>query len=362
MTGNIRRAVGLMSGTSLDGIDAAVIETDGERIAGFGPFLSTPYDEATRERLRAVLGATGPVTDIEREITDAHATAVARLMADNGLSAADIDVIGFHGHTIDHRPGDGVTRQIGDGARLAAATGIGVVCDFRSADVAAGGEGAPFASLFHEALCRDLEKPVCVLNVGGMANITWIGEGASPVAFDTGPGNGLIDQWVGRHTGALFDSGGALAATGAVDEAALARYLADPYFAASPPKSVDRLDFDLAPVDGLSLADGATTLTALTCRTVALALPLLPAPPTRWLVTGGGRHNPVLMAGLATALGAPVLPVEAEGWNGDAIEAQAFGFLAVRALDGLPLSVPTTTGVPRPTAGGVLYGTYTSGH
>ncbi len=356
MTGKTRRALGLMSGTSLDGIDAAVIDTDGEGIKGFGPFVSIPYDDGTRERLRAVLGATGPVTEIEREITDAHAAAVALLLADNGISAGDIDVIGFHGHTIDHRPGDGVTRQIGDGARLAAATGIDVVCDFRAADVAAGGEGAPFAPLFHRALCRDLEKPVCVLNVGGMANLTWIGADAAPVAFDTGPGNGLIDQWVGRHTGALFDAGGALAASGRVDEAAIARYLANPYFTAPAPKSVDRLDFDLAPVDGLSAEDGAATLTALTCRTIALAVALLPAPPPRWLVTGGGRHNPVLMAGLAAALGARVDPVEAEGWNGDAIEAQAFGFLAVRSLDGLPLSVPTTTGVKRPTTGGILFG------
>jgi anhydro-N-acetylmuramic acid kinase len=272
-----------------------------------------------------------------------------------GHAAGDIRVLGFHGHTIDHRPADGVTRQIGDGALLAAETGIDVVADFRAADVAAGGEGAPFAPLYHAALCRDLAKPVCVLNVGGVANLTWIGADGVPLAFDTGPGNALLDDWVRRHTGAAMDTDGALAASGTAVPAAVAAYLDDPYFARTPPKSLDRLDFDLDPVAALSPADGAATLVAVTCAAVARAIDHLPAPPERWLVTGGGRHNPVIMAILAAMMAAPVEPVERVGWNGDALEAQAFAFLATRSLAGLPLSLPTTTGVAAPITGGRLF-------
>jgi anhydro-N-acetylmuramic acid kinase len=344
-----------MSGTSLDGIDAAIVETDGRTITRLGAWLTTPYDKALRERLRGCLGATGPVDDVARDLTIAHAEAVRALLIGGGHAAGDIRVLGFHGHTIDHRPADGVTRQIGDGALLAAETGIDVVADFRAADVAAGGEGAPFAPLYHAALCRDLAKPVCVLNVGGVANLTWIGADGVPLAFDTGPGNALLDDWVRRHTGAAMDTDGALAASGTAVPAAVAAYLDDPYFARPAPKSLDRLDFDLAPVAGLSPADGAATLVAVTCAAVARAIDHLPAPPERWLVTGGGRHNPVIMAILAAMMAAPVEPVERVGWNGDALEAQAFAFLATRSLAGLPLSLPTTTGVAAPITGGRLF-------
>ena len=346
------RAIGLMSGTSLDGIDAALIETDGEAVFAAGPSLTIPYRAAFRAALRAILGSRDPVPDIERALTEQHADAVAALVRDAGLQPADIGVVGFHGHTVLHRPAERYTRQIGDGALLAQLTGIDVVNDFRSADVAAGGQGAPFVPAFHQALARDLEQPLAVLNLGGIANITYIGA-AELIAFDTGPGNALLDQWTERETGQPYDSGGALAAQGLASEAVLARLLAHPYFARKPPKSLDRLDFDLAPLAGLGAADGAATLAAFTCRSIAGCCAHLPAAPRRWLVAGGGRHNDALMQGLSAALGAPVAPVDAVGWDGDALEAQAFAFLAVRSLRGLPLSFPTTTGVARPVTGGV---------
>ena len=341
-------ALGLMSGTSLDGIDAALVRTDGERVYEFGPALTVPYAEEFRARLRAVLGSDGGFEAIERDLTLLHARAVREL-----LDGSDPpDVIGFHGHTVLHRPAEGLTRQIGDGALLAAETGVPVVNDFRSADVAAGGEGAPFAPLFHAALAGDLEKPLAVLNVGGVANVTWIGPDGAILAFDTGPGNALIDDWMLATTGRRFDEGGALAAAGTVDGAVLADLLDHPYFLKPPPKSLDRGDFTGDAVAGLSPADGAATLSAFTAA--AAATDFLPEKPGRWLVCGGGRHNRTLMAMLQDAVGAPVDAVEAVGWQGDSLEAQAFAFLAVRSLIGLPLSLPTTTGVREPMTGGVV--------
>ena len=353
--GRAVRAVGLMSGTSLDGIDAALVVTDGEGIVERGPFVTMPYADGLRARLRAALGHREPGGTVERDLTVAHADAVRALLARAKLAASDIRVAGFHGHTVLHRPREGFTRQIGDGALLARLTGIDVVDDFRSADVAAGGEGAPFAPLYHAALARGLEAPLAVLNLGGVANFTWIGGDGRLMAFDTGPGNALIDDWVARHTGARYDEDGRIAAQGRVSDAALARLLEHPYFDRSPPKSLDRLDFDLGPVETLATADGAATLAAFTAACVARGARLFPAPAKRVLVTGGGRHNPALMAALAAELKTPVAPVEAAGWDGDALEAQAFAYLAVRSLRGLPLSVPETTGVSAPTTGGTLH-------
>lgn len=355
MSANRRyRAIGLMSGTSLDGIDAAIITTDGHMVMETGPSLTVPYESAFRERLRAVLGGTGEVAAVERDLTLAHAEAVSSLLAQQAPGA--VDVIGFHGHTILHRPHEGRTWQIGDGAQLAALTGIDVVADFRSADVAAGGEGAPFAPLYHRARAASLACPLAVLNIGGVANVTWIGAGEDDIlAFDTGPGNALIDDWMRQHTGRPVDEDGALARSGCVDEGALARFLAHPYFRRKPPKSLDRDDFAGSSPAWLSPEDGAATLTAMTTAAVAAAVHHFPAPAQRWLVTGGGRHNATLMAMLAQRLGVSVEPVEAAGWDGDALEAQAFGYLAVRSLERLPLSLPTTTGTSAPTTGGILY-------
>src|SRR5690606_28398229 len=353
------RAIGLMSGTSMDGIDVAMLETDGERVTAFGPRITLPYASDLRSALAALVGDPqraehDPATALEAELTDAHADAVHALLAEAGIRAADIDLIGFHGHTVLHRPERRLTRQIGDGARLADATGIDVVADMRSADVAAGGQGAPLAPLFHRARAAELPQPLAVLNLGGVGNVTWL-DGERVIAFDTGPGNALIDDWVLRHTGEPCDRDGRLAAAGAVQPAVLSRLLENGYFDRAPPKSLDRNDFSAAPVEGLPPEAGAATLTAFTASSVARALPHLPAAPARWLVTGGGRHNPVLMRMLAAELAVPVEPVEAVGWDGDAMEAQAFAFLAVRSRRGLPLSLPSTTGVPVPTCGGVLH-------
>jgi anhydro-N-acetylmuramic acid kinase len=349
----MRRALGLMSGTSLDGIDVALIETDGRERVVTGPALTIPYPADFRERLRSVLGGIGAVGEVEAELTRLHGAAIAAFRARHpGLV---IDLVGFHGHTILHRPAERRTWQIGDGALLARLVGIDVVGDFRAADVAAGGEGAPLAPLYHAALAAPLDKPLAVLNIGGVANVTWIGEGGGIIAFDTGPGNALIDDWARRHLGRAADFDGALARAGRAAEAHVARFLDHPFFARLPPKSLDRDDFrDVVPA-ALSPADGAATLTEMTAAAVAAALRHLPAPPRRWLVCGGGRHNPALMEALARRLGVPVQPVEAAGWNGDALEAQAFAYLAVRSLLGLPLSAPATTGVPRPTRGGRLF-------
>jgi len=347
------RALGLMSGTSLDGIDVAVIETDGEDQVVPGPSLTIPYEEAFRESLRSVLGGIGPVEEVEAELTRLHAGAVDRFL---GLHpGTDVDIVGFHGHTILHSPAERRTWQLGNGALLARLLGLNVIADFRAADVAAGGEGAPLAPLFHAALARPLPKPIAVLNIGGVANVTWIGRAGEILAFDTGPGNALIDDWVRRRTGAAVDVDGALARAGHPSLDHVARFLASPFFERPPPKSLDRDDFQKILPEGLSLEDGAATLTEMTAASVAAAVRHFPAPAREWLVTGGGRHNPVLIEALRRRLGIAVRPVEAVGWEGDALEAQAFAYLAVRSMLGLPLSLSSTTGVPRPMPGGRLF-------
>ncbi len=352
------RAIGLMSGTSLDGVDAAWIETDGITVSRTGPAATLHYEEPLRADLRRLLdrapalreggGAADPgLRDIERRLTLDHVVAVGLL----GLSA---DVIGFHGQTILHQPEHGRTWQIGDAALLAAGCGLPVVHDFRSADVAAGGQGAPLAPLFHAALAHGLEKPLLVVNIGGVANITYLGADGAVLACDTGPGNGLLDDFIRQRTGRAFDQDGALAARGTARQDLLQRWLAQPFFDLPAPKSLDRLSFAALAeeVAGLGDADGAATLAAFTAMSIA-RVPL-PAPPLRVLVGGGGRHNAAIMHGLAAAFALPVKPVEAVGWDGDALEAQCFGFLAVRSRRGLPLSLPTTTGVPAPMPGGRL--------
>lgn len=349
--------IGLMSGTSLDGIDVALIETDGVAVGARGPRATYAYDPGLRDRLRACLGGQGPIAAVEAEVTDAHAAAVRDLMARHGITTDQIDMIGFHGHTILHRPEQRRTWQIGDGRRLAAALNRPVAWDFRSADVAAGGQGAPFVPLYHQALAAGLERPLAVVNIGGVANVTWIG-GDTPealAAFDTGPGNAPLDDWLRRHDAGSFDRDGAVSGTGRADRDLVARLLDNPFFGRRPPKSLDRDDFRFDAVAALGLADGAATLAAFTAASIARAAEHFPDPARRWLVTGGGRHNPSLMRELAACLGVEVAPVEAVGWDGDALEAEAFAFLAQRVRRGLPLSVPATTGVPAPMAGGRLH-------
>ena len=361
------KVIGLMSGTSLDGIDAAIVETDGVDVAVPGPALGLPYDIETRAMLRAALsdaqtvaaGAPVPyaIRDAERRLTEAHAEAVKALLNEAGLSARDIALIGFHGQTILHRPDQRWTWQIGDGALLARLTGIDVVSDFRSADVKAGGQGAPLVPLYHAALLRKAEgiaPPVVMVNIGGVANVTYV-SGDTVLAFDTGPGNAPIDDWTLRHTGKPIDEGGDLARSGRVDDVILAQMLAHDFFARTPPKSLDRMDFGTGAVAGLSAADGAATLTAFTAASIAKAREHFPEPATTWIVCGGGRHNRTLMDALRARVNAPVLTAEDARWNGDFIEAEAFAYLAARSVKGLPLSLPTTTGVAQPMTGGRLH-------
>jgi anhydro-N-acetylmuramic acid kinase len=355
-------ALGLMSGTSRDGIDAALITTDGERRLECGPALTRSFTPEFRQRLAGVMGGKGPraaVDEVERELTLLHAEAVEALLAASGTRREAVGLVGFHGQTILHAPERRQTWQIGDGALLAELTGIDVVNDFRSRDVAEGGQGAPLVPLYHAAMAGGLARPLAVLNIGGVANLTWIGGGPDGtdrlVAFDTGPGNALLDDWALRHTGLPMDRDGALARAGTVDETVLDVMLAHPYFAQPGPKSLDRDAFPPDVVDALAPADGAATLVAFTAAAVARSVALLPEPPGRWLVAGGGRRNPAIMAELDARLGVPVAAVEEIGWDGDAIEAQAFAYLAVRSFKGLPLTLPTTTGAPRPLGGGRLH-------
>jgi len=352
-------AIGLMSGTSMDGIDIAFIESDGVSVSKRGAFATYPYAADLRQRLLEIIGSRPDDGDgiaaITRDVTDAHAEAVDDFLGRAGIERAAVDLVGFHGQTVFHDPGNGITCQLGDGARLSHSLGINVVSDFRSADVAAGGQGAPLAPLYHAALAAPLEPPMGILNLGGVGNLTWISADGGIVAFDTGPANALVDDWMLRHTGAAMDEDGKAARRGTINEAALANMMDNPYFGAAYPKSLDRDHFDASPVDGLSLEDGAATLIAFSAEAVGLAQAMLPSPPSRWLVTGGGRHNPVMMSALRRVLDRPVEPVEAVGWSGDAMEAQAFAYLAVRSVYGLPLSLPSTTGVSAPMTGGIVH-------
>lgn len=357
-------AVGLMSGTSLDGIDAALIETDGEGHVRPIAFRGERYSDAARTTLKAAaelaLAFESPrqnpeILAAEDLVTRSHILAVRKLLMDANVSPADVAVIGFHGQTIAHRPDRGWTWQIGDGATMAKALGIPVINDLRRADVAAGGQGAPLLPVYHRALTANEARPIAILNLGGVGNLTWIGRDGELVAFDTGPANALIDDWMALSAGQPFDQGGALAATGRVDEAILTAMLANPWFNQPPPKSLDRSDFTMEPVRGLSAADGATTLTAFTAISVSYGLRLLPEVPKRLIVAGGGRHNATLMAMLGEACGVQPEPIEALGWNGDATEAEGFAYMAVRALDDRPISFPGTTGVAEPLTGGVLH-------
>jgi anhydro-N-acetylmuramic acid kinase len=350
-------AIGLMSGTSLDGIDAAMIESDGERIAAHLGGVTLPYDEAFRARLRACLGARKPsdeILSVESALTEHHGRAVSDLLAKFSIPAQAVELIGFHGHTLTHDPENRFTWQIGDGARLAAETGIKVVAGFRNADVAVGGEGAPLAPAYHRALAEGLETPLAILNLGGVANVTWIGSDGALLAFDTGPANALIDDWIAEKTGQKFDEKGAWAAAGTVNEAILEEFLKNKFFGRLPPKSLDRNNFGRDGVKHLSVEDGAATLSAFTVQSVVLAQHHFPAP-RRWCVTGGGRHNTHLMRLLEDAFKVPVVPVEDVGWDGDLLEAEAFAFLAIRSSLGLPLSWPSTTGVDAPISGGRLF-------
>lgn len=370
------RAIGLMSGTSLDGVDVALIETDGEAvrvIKGHNNFLEplgpTGYRGYSDEEKALLRSATkdaeailqpgdrpGRLPEAERFVTEAHAEAVERFLAENGLTASDIDVIGFHGQTVIHRPDHRISVQVGDGQALADRLGIPVVSDLRRADVEAGGQGAPLVPVFHKALAEasGFTGPVGILNIGGVANATLIDSKGGVIAFDTGPGNALIDEWMQEREGKNLDDGGRTAARGRPDEPLLAWLLTHPFFFRKPPKSLDRNWFSHKLAGQLSTEDGAATLTAFTARAVARALDHAPEIPTRWIVAGGGARNGELVRLLNYHLRAEITTADAIGWSSAYLEAQAFAFLAVRSLKQLPITFPATTGVREPITGGSL--------
>jgi len=368
------RAIGLMSGTSLDGVDAALLVTDGEGRVEAGQALHIPYNRDLkiwiRRAIKAALEGRDGAAEIGKaagEVTLAHVEAVEALLDKSGLKRKDVDVIGFHGQTILHRPMRdpsvaGRTWQIGDGQVLANETRIDVVDNFRGADVAAGGEGAPFAPIYHRALIAAMEdRPECavgVVNLGGVSNVTYVpvnAQGTDLIAFDCGPGNGLLDEWVELKTGEPMDADGAMARAGAVNDEALRMMLLAPYLRRTPPKSLDRYDFKLDHIMKLTPEDGAATLTAFTAACIAQSVGFLPEPPGGWIICGGGRRNPAMMDALRERLDAEVVTAEDAGWRGDDLEAECFAYLAVRSLKKLPLSYPQTTRVPHPMRGGVYH-------
>lgn len=356
------RALGLMSGTSMDGIDAAILESDGHTIQDLGPTEYVAYGDADRVLIRQAMDEAQGLTDRDARpgvlgaaedcITRRHSAVIAKLLARTG----PVDLIGFHGQTVFHAPDRGFTVQIGDAKALSRACGIPVVHDMRANDVALGGQGAPLAPVFHQAVAHylGLGLPAAIINIGGVANATWIGANGDLAACDTGPGNALMNDWVKHNTGADFDEGGALAAKGRVDEAALAALLDNPYFDLDWPKSLDRDAFSRAPVAGLGLADGVATLAAFTVKTLAAGLRRFDRLPATIVISGGGARNRVLMERLAAELGMPVMSMDQAGLSADFIEAQAFAYCAIRSKKGLALTFPGTTGIPAAASGGRL--------
>lgn len=362
-------AIGLMSGTSLDGVDCALIETDGYGYVKPIAFQTMPYHDKTRKEIRACFGIKNRRDPLllaaERQVTFKHVEAIQTMLHESGKHVRDIDVIGFHGQTVYHAPAEHITVQIGDGAQMAREVRIPVVDDFRSKDVKMGGEGAPLAPLYHAARLKsaNVELPAVILNIGGVANVTWIGEGENNLlAFDTGPGNALMDDWVQKHTGEKFDEDGRLAASGVPREEFLKLWFAHPYFSRRPPKSLDRDQWDISALGrvaegmgDIGTEDGAATLMRFSAEGIIRSVEHMKEPPKAWYACGGGRHNKALMAYLNERLGGTVKTVDDLGWNGDATEAECFGYLAVRSLLGLPISLPSTTAVYEPLTGGTLH-------
>ena len=363
-------AIGLMSGTSMDGMDIAALSTDGVAEVRRGPGMFVPYEAAFRNRIEAALedakaivqrvDRPGDLSALEREITLRHAEAVKRFVGDHpGISP---DLVGFHGQTVLHRPNSGLTVQLGDGGLLAKETGLPVVFDMRAADMVQGGQGAPLVPAYHAALASSLPDalrrfPVCFVNIGGISNVTFVPASGDPVAFDSGPGNALIDQWVAGEAGIPYDANGMIASEGGIVRSVVERYLESPFFEKAGPKSLDRNDFTLDLARGMELADGARTLAAVSAEAILKAADHMPERPKLWVICGGGRRNPHIVGDMragALASGAEVILAEDAGFDGDAMEAEAWAYLAVRAIKGLPLTFPTTTGCREAVTGGVL--------
>ncbi len=366
---SVWRVLGLISGTSLDALDAAIIETDGREVIALGASGARVWREDERQAITAAIAAAhkgrrqaAEIVRADEVITRAHCDFAAEFLRREGA----VDLIGMHGQTIYHAPAERRTLQLGSAVDLARHCGVPVVADFRAADVAAGGQGAPLAPLYHWALARKLglTTPLAVANIGGVANITLIASEAesSLIAFDTGAGNGALDDWMAVKTGQPFDRDGRAAAAGKADQGIIGRWLSQPFFIAPPPKSLDRGDFSLEALleicpllAHLSVEDGAATLAGFTCRALVRALEFLPVLPRSLIITGGGRHNRAFMTLLKAYSPCPVQSAEQAGMRGDSLEAEAFAYLAARTKRGLPITLPRTTGVRAPLGGGVLY-------
>lgn len=365
--GQVMRALGLMSGTSMDGIDVALIETDGEEIVRREAWASYAYDGGLRAALKKAVAEArdlrrrderpGSLGEVERILTEANAHAIADFVADKSIEPGSIDVVGYHGQTVLHRPEIALTVQLADGPLLSQMSGLPVVYDLRAADMAAGGQGAPLAPVYHRALAAGLaDRPLAFLNIGGVSNITWIGRDGALVAFDMGPGGALVDDWVALRTDGArtFDDGGAMAASGKIDARIVEEFSKHAYFAKPLPKSLDRDAFALSLVDGLSPEDGAATLSAMTAEAIALGLGHLEEPPRLLIACGGGRKNATIVAMIAERSGIKVITAEDAGFDGDSVEAEAWAYMAVRSLKGLPITFPGTTGTAAPLTGGVV--------
>lgn len=347
-------AIGLMSGTSMDGIDAAIIETDGINVTNNNQSISLPYTDDIRSQIKQAIINKSADSELEDELTKLNAKAVGQLINKYNLTEQQIDVIGYHGQTIFHDAANKKTIQVGNGRLLSQLTGINVVNDFRSNDVKNGGQGAPFAPLYHASLVKEQKLPAAIINIGGVGNISWIGDD-NIIAFDTGPGNALIDDLIYEKTGKYFDKNGELASKGRVHNDIVDELMQNPFFDAKPPKSLDRQDFSSNLIKDLSTEDAAATLTAFTVASIAKAFEHVPQVPDNIYITGGGRHNGFMMELLAKETGKAIGSIEELGTDGDMVEAQAFAFLAVRSLYNMPLSLPSTTGVKTPLTGGVFY-------
>jgi anhydro-N-acetylmuramic acid kinase len=361
----ILTVIGTMSGTSFDGLNTALLKTDGVDVIDLGGNYSISYPELFRQNIRKVVFGecdTSLILEVENEITLYHAQAINKLVKESGLSKEQIDLVGFHGQTVFHDPRGCKTWQLGNPSLLAELTGIDVVADFRRRDMAAGGEGAPLVPLFHQALFRDTQESIAIINIGGVANITFLNRRGDVIAFDTGPGCALIDDWVNSRAKLKYDDNGIIAASGVVNNKKLDFLMDDNYFYRKPPKSLDRNHFlsSMRKISSLNTSDGAATLTHFTAKSISLAVKFLPEVPEKWIVSGGGRHNSFLMNILASDYGLSIqsmdeLMFKDKKLDGDLIEAQAFGFLAARSYLHLPLSLPTTTGVVQAAFGGGLY-------
>jgi len=365
---SMKTAIGLMSGTSMDGIDAALIHSDGEYLLEVGPSQFFPFNEETRNLILVAIDEAKTITnrdqctkamqEAELAITDSHIVAVKAFLEEIEMASKDIDVIGFHGQTVLHRPDEALTVQLGVGQTLAKATGIDVVYDMRANDMANGGQGAPLIPAYHQALANQLQlsRPIVFVNIGGISNITYV-DAYELIAFDVGPGNALVDQWVQLNAGIPYDDGGEIASRGKVNKALADKYLSNDFFKKPGPKSLDRNDFLPPEAGSVGLEDGARTLAHVTAAAILKSVEHIPEPPKLWVISGGGRHNPYIMSDLkelAAGMQADVIASDEVKLDGDSMEAEAWGYLAIRALKKLPLTFPKTTGVSEPVSGGVL--------